>query len=254
MTVDRPVEEVFAFLADGENDKKFSPRIVEIEKTTDGPPGVGTVYASTAKDGGIKAKHEFELTEFEPPTQDPLEGASRRVPVFVTEGGYDMAPAEGGGTELSFFNELEGRGFRQADRRPGDPLGPQGRRRLSPPRSSARSSPAASRERMHVCEWFAGGVSALSRAVREDGGDHPDQADHDADADAACERPQLSDLSTKFPNLSINSFESGIHATGRVRRFARPSRRHAPSLQHSRHKRTNPASNVPISREISTGQ
>jgi carbon monoxide dehydrogenase subunit G len=110
VTVDRPVEEVFAFLADGENDKKFSSRIVEIEKTTDGPPAVGTVYASTAKDGGVKAKHEFELTEFEQPSKirwKELGGG----PVFVTEGGYDIAPAAGGGTELTFFNVLEGRGF-----------------------------------------------------------------------------------------------------------------------------------------------
>ena len=40
--IDRPIEEVFAFLADGENDPKFSPRVLEIAKTTDGPPGVGT--------------------------------------------------------------------------------------------------------------------------------------------------------------------------------------------------------------------
>jgi carbon monoxide dehydrogenase subunit G len=110
VTVDRPVEGVFAFLADGENDKKFSPRIVEIEKTTDGPPAIGTVYASTAKDGGIKAKHEFELTGFEQPSKirwKELGGG----PVFVIEGGYDIAPAAGGGTELTFFNMLEGRGF-----------------------------------------------------------------------------------------------------------------------------------------------
>lgn len=108
--IDRPVEEVFAFLADGENDKRFSPRIVEIEKKTDGPSGVGTVYASTAKDGGIKAKHEFELTECEPSSKirwRELGGG----PVFVTEGGYDIAPAADGGTELTFFNMLEGRGF-----------------------------------------------------------------------------------------------------------------------------------------------
>jgi carbon monoxide dehydrogenase subunit G len=110
VTVDRPVEEVFAFLADGENDKKFSPRIVEIEKATDGPPGVGTVYASTAKDGGVKAKHEFELTEFVEPSKIRWQELGG-TPVYVVEGGYDMAPAAGGGTELTFFNELEGRGF-----------------------------------------------------------------------------------------------------------------------------------------------
>lgn len=109
--VDRPPAEVFAFLADGENDKKFSERIVEIEKKTDGPPGVGTVYASTAKDGGLKAKHEFELTEFEPDSKIRWRELSRSTPVVVPVGGYDLSPAEGGGTELSFFNELEARNF-----------------------------------------------------------------------------------------------------------------------------------------------
>jgi uncharacterized protein YndB with AHSA1/START domain len=110
-TIDRPPEQVFAFLADGENDKKFSARIVEIEKKTDGPPGVGTVYASTAKDGGVKAKHEFELTEFEPSSKIRWKEISRSTPVMVPVGGYDMSPAEGGGTELAFFNELEARNF-----------------------------------------------------------------------------------------------------------------------------------------------
>jgi len=63
--VDRPVEEVFAFLADGSNDPKFSPRVQEIEKVTDGPPGVGTVYKSTVKDAGMTTQREFEITEFE---------------------------------------------------------------------------------------------------------------------------------------------------------------------------------------------
>jgi len=33
--IDRPIQEVFDFLADGENDRKFSARIIEIAKTTD---------------------------------------------------------------------------------------------------------------------------------------------------------------------------------------------------------------------------
>ena len=35
-TINRPIAEVFAFLSDGENDKKFSARVQEIRKTTDG--------------------------------------------------------------------------------------------------------------------------------------------------------------------------------------------------------------------------
>ena len=74
VVIDRPIEEVFAFLADGENDPKFSSRVLEIAKRTDGPPGVGTVYASTVKDAGMKTKREFELTEFEAPSEDSLGG------------------------------------------------------------------------------------------------------------------------------------------------------------------------------------
>jgi uncharacterized protein YndB with AHSA1/START domain len=68
VVIDRPIEEVFGFLADGENDPKFSPRVLETAKTTDGPPGVGTVYASTVKDAGMKTKR-FKITEFEAPTR-----------------------------------------------------------------------------------------------------------------------------------------------------------------------------------------
>ena len=59
ITIDRPIESVFDFLADGENDKKFSARIIEIAKTTDGPVGVGTRYVSKAKDMGLTAEHDF---------------------------------------------------------------------------------------------------------------------------------------------------------------------------------------------------
>jgi carbon monoxide dehydrogenase subunit G len=107
--VDRPVEEVFAFLADGTNDPKFSPRVQEIAKTTDGPTGVGTVYRSTVKDAGMKTQREFEITAFEPPTKIRWTERSKNI-VVVPEGGYDLAPVDGG-TQLTVFNVFEGRGF-----------------------------------------------------------------------------------------------------------------------------------------------
>jgi hypothetical protein len=108
VVIDRPMAEVFAFLADGENDRKFSPRVIEIAKTTDGAPGLGTVYASTVKDAGFKTKREFKLTEFEQPTRIRWSELSKN-PVVVPEGGYDLAPA-GDGTQLTVFNVLQGRG------------------------------------------------------------------------------------------------------------------------------------------------
>jgi carbon monoxide dehydrogenase subunit G len=109
VVIDRPIAEVFAFLADGENDPKFSARVIEIAKTTDGPPGVGTIYASTVKDAGMKSKREFKLTEFEQPTRIRWAETSKNL-VMATEGGYDLAPV-GEGTQLTFFNVLAGHGL-----------------------------------------------------------------------------------------------------------------------------------------------
>jgi carbon monoxide dehydrogenase subunit G len=109
VVVDKPIEQVFDFLADGENDPKFSPRVLEIAKKTDGVPGKGTIYVSTVKDAGMKSQREFELTEFERPTKIRWRELSKNA-VVVPEGGYDLEPA-GEATSLSFFNELEGRGF-----------------------------------------------------------------------------------------------------------------------------------------------
>ena len=109
VVIDRPIEEVFDFLADGENDKIFSERVQEIRKTTDGPPGVGTVYASTVKDAGVTTKREFKITEFDRPTRIRWAEVSRNL-VVAPQGGYDLAPAADG-TQLTFFNELEGRGL-----------------------------------------------------------------------------------------------------------------------------------------------
>jgi carbon monoxide dehydrogenase subunit G len=107
--VARPIEEVFAFLANGENDLKFSPRVQEIRKITDGPIGVGTRFASTVKDAGMTTKREFELTEFVAPTRIRWAERSKNM-VTAPAGGYDLAP-DGDGTRVTIFNELEGHGF-----------------------------------------------------------------------------------------------------------------------------------------------
>jgi uncharacterized protein YndB with AHSA1/START domain len=107
--IDRPIEEVFEFLAAGTNDPKFSPRVVEIAKTTDGPPGVGTVFASTVKDAGMKSKREFAYTEFVAPTKIRWTERSKNA-VMVPDGGYDLVPGSDGTTTLMFYNILEGHG------------------------------------------------------------------------------------------------------------------------------------------------
>ena len=109
-TINRPIDQVFAFLADGTNDTKFSPRVQEIKKLTDGPPGVGTVYSSTVKDAGMKTSREFELTEFEQPTKIRWTELTKNM-ITVPDGGYDLEPAGDGGTRMTILNTFEGHGF-----------------------------------------------------------------------------------------------------------------------------------------------
>jgi uncharacterized protein YndB with AHSA1/START domain len=106
--IDRPIEEVFAFLADGENDPKFSPRVLEIKKTTDGPTGVGTVYKSTVKDAGVKTSREFKITEFESPTKIRWFETSKNL--VTGEGGYDLEKTDDGKTRVRLANTLVGHG------------------------------------------------------------------------------------------------------------------------------------------------
>ena len=61
--------------------------MIEIAKTTEGPSGVGTTYASKVKDAGLKTDREFKLTEFEPPNRIGWTEVSKNL-VTVPEGGY----------------------------------------------------------------------------------------------------------------------------------------------------------------------
>ena len=108
--IDRPIQEVFDFLAAGTSDPKFSPRVQEIRKTTDGPVGQGTIFQSTVKDAGFKTKREFEYTVFAPPTTIRWTERSKNM-ISVPEGGYDLEAVGDNQTKLTVFNALAARGF-----------------------------------------------------------------------------------------------------------------------------------------------
>jgi carbon monoxide dehydrogenase subunit G len=108
--VDRPIDDVFAFLADGTNDPKFSPRVQEISKTTDGPVAVGTVFESKVKDAGMTTSRRFELTEFDAPTKIRWTERSKNQ-ITVPVGGYDLEQVSDTQTKVTIHNTLEGHGF-----------------------------------------------------------------------------------------------------------------------------------------------
>ena len=108
--VDPPIDEVFAFLADGTNDPKFSPRVKEIRKTTDGPVGVGTVFESTVKDAGMTTKPEFEITDTEAPTRIRWSERSKNM-ITVADGGDHLERVSDTQTSVTIHNTFEGHGF-----------------------------------------------------------------------------------------------------------------------------------------------
>jgi hypothetical protein len=108
--IDRPIAEVFSYLAEGTNDPKFSPRVLEIRKEPDGPSALGTVFVSRVKDAGMKTDRRFELTTFTAPTTIRWRELSKNI-VTAVDGGYDLEDLGDGRTKMTIFNTLDGHGF-----------------------------------------------------------------------------------------------------------------------------------------------
>jgi uncharacterized membrane protein len=60
--IERPVEEVFAFLSDFANIPKWNYYVLEVRKLSDNPSGVGTTYHQVRKTD----EQDFRIIEFEP--------------------------------------------------------------------------------------------------------------------------------------------------------------------------------------------
>jgi carbon monoxide dehydrogenase subunit G len=104
--VPRPPEEVFAFLADGENDVRWRPSVLDIERVSG--DGVGAVYRQGVKGPfGRRVPADFEITDLQP---------TRRIAFRATtgpvrpEGAYELA-AEDGSTRVTFSLRAEPDGF-----------------------------------------------------------------------------------------------------------------------------------------------
>ena len=97
ITIARPVGDVFAFLADAENDKKWRPGVVEIART--GGQGVGT----TPRPGRQRArgtKGRCRYRDHRVLARRAHRLSDHQGPVRPT-GSYDLRASEGG-TELTF--------------------------------------------------------------------------------------------------------------------------------------------------------
>jgi uncharacterized protein YndB with AHSA1/START domain len=104
--IQRPVEEVFAFLADFQNLPKWNYAIVETTKDSPGPVGVGTAYHQTHS-VPTRSEEHFEVTAFQPPHRLEVQG---QIGPFRARIGYLLEPTDGG-TRLRNPVDLEPSGL-----------------------------------------------------------------------------------------------------------------------------------------------
>ena len=67
VVIDRPINEVFDFVADERNEPLYSSRMLTAAKVTDGPIGIGTRFLATTKSGRGTADMVIEVIGFDRP-------------------------------------------------------------------------------------------------------------------------------------------------------------------------------------------
>ena len=65
IVINRPLEEVFSFLSNLENNMKWRSGMIKAEKVSEGPIGVGTTYRVINNFFGRRAEGQAEVTEYE---------------------------------------------------------------------------------------------------------------------------------------------------------------------------------------------
>lgn len=102
VVIERPIEEVFAFIVDAENDVRWCPSVKEIERIGGDGPAEGARYRMLHTPGGREYDATVEFVEVVPP---------RRIRWIMTDSGhelrgtYELASVDGG-TRLSQTSQI----------------------------------------------------------------------------------------------------------------------------------------------------
>jgi uncharacterized membrane protein len=76
--IDRPIDEVFAFLSDFENIPKWNYYVLEVRQLSESPIGIGTTYHQLRKSD----QQDFRIIEFEPNHTVALKTVPQSSPSF----------------------------------------------------------------------------------------------------------------------------------------------------------------------------
>ncbi len=99
--IDRPVEEVFSFVAEPENETKWRAGLTASEGTSEGPPGVGSTGRRVQSFLGREMENDWTVTDLTPNARIAVASTSGRTRYSSA---YTFEPT-GDGTKLTF--ELE---------------------------------------------------------------------------------------------------------------------------------------------------
>jgi len=102
VTITRPADEVFAFLADLRNIPEWNYAIARTVPTSPGPPRAGTTYRQT-RTIPAHSEESLQITVFQPPSCLAVQG---RVGPFQARTSYLLEPGPAG-TRLTNTVELE---------------------------------------------------------------------------------------------------------------------------------------------------
>ena len=107
IVIQRPIEEVFAFLADQTNAPHWQSGLLEVRRTTDGPLGVGTKHTAVRKFMGRRLEATNEYVVYEPNKEVTFKGTAGSAEFqhsYITESTPD-------GTNLVSRMKMESKGL-----------------------------------------------------------------------------------------------------------------------------------------------
>jgi uncharacterized protein YndB with AHSA1/START domain len=107
IVIDRPVEDVFAVLSAAEKTPEWSSLVLEAEKTSPDPVGLGSTARFVGKFLGRRVESELEVTEWEPDRR--MTSDTKRGP-FPLRQRFTFTP-EGQGTRVDLTIDVESKGF-----------------------------------------------------------------------------------------------------------------------------------------------
>jgi len=110
--IGRPVEDVFAYVADQTNAPRWQRGLLEVRRTTEGPIGVGTRHTGARRFMGRRLELSNEYTRYEPNKLVAFKFAG----TMGGQGSYVVEPAGTNRARLTVLTEMQAPGlFRLAE-------------------------------------------------------------------------------------------------------------------------------------------